>query len=315
VGSVVYTPDAATRLDITSAVRRSIAPSGLGSAAETTIDGRLNDFSVELMEVVVIRFAEFRFGSGTGKSTDVDVKLADKNPIEFKGALDFIRKVTEILPPGIFGKDGPRITLSPSAIEVGFSLALPPAAIGVFSISNIAVSTALSLPFLSGRPSLAFSFASREKPFQLAVLLLGGGGFVRVELDTEGVRAVEVMFEFGGVFALDVGVASGSVHILAGIYIGLKGEASELTGYVRVGGEVKVLIVSVSVEFMLSLSYYFGPKVAKGVATVSVSVKVAFISMSVSFSVERSFSAGSRHLSIGEAMTASDWAGYAEAFG
>ena len=51
-----------------------------------------------------------------------------------------------------------------------------------------------------------------------------------------------------------------------------------------------------------------------GVAKVTVSVRVAFISKSVSFSVGRSFEAGSRHLSIAEAMGAGDWADYAEAF-
>lgn len=315
LGVVTYTPGASTRLDITVAVRRSIAPEGPALPAETTIDGKLNEFMVELLEVVQIHFAEFRFSSGTGRSTAVTVKLADSNPIQFKGGLDFIRKLTEIMPPGVFGENGPRITLRPDAIEVGFSLALPPAAFGVFSIRNIAISTALTLPFLTGRPSFAFAFSTREKPFCLAVLILGGGGFVRVELDTQGVRSVEVMFEFGGVFALDVGVASGSVHIFAGIYIGLKDEASELTGYVRVGGEMRVLIVSVSLEFMLSLTYYVDAKVAKGVAKVSVSVKIAFASVPVSFSVERSFSAGSRHLSIGEAMSDSDWSRYAAAFG
>jgi hypothetical protein len=149
----------------------------------------------------------------------------------------------------------------------------------------------------------------------VAVLILGGGGFVRIELDTEGVRCVEVMIEFGGVVALDVGVASGAVQIMAGIYIGIKGDASELTGYVRVGGEVTVLaIISISIEFMLSLSYLPVPKVARGVARVSVSVRIAFVSKSVSFSVERSFSAGSKHLSIADAMTPGDWAVYTGAF-
>jgi hypothetical protein len=317
IGAVAYTQTpGVTNLEITVAVRRSLAAAGAAPPAETRIDGTLNDFHVELMEVVRIGFAQFRFASGTGRATEVEVRLADGDPIEFKGALAFVRKIADLLPPGIFGKNGPRIVLRPDAIEVGFGIALPPAAIGVFSLRNIAVSTALTLPFLTGRPSIAVAFASREKPFQLSVLILGGGGFVRVELDTEGIRAVEVMFEFGGVFALDVGVASGSVHILAGIYIGLKGQASELTGYVRVGGEMSVLFISVSVEFMLSLSYFPGPpRMAKGVAKVTVSVKVAFISVSVSFSVERSFGGGSRHLSIGEAMSAADWALYAEAFG
>jgi hypothetical protein len=317
LGAVVYTPNAGTRLRINAAIRKGIAaPGGVPPASETAVNGLLNAFSVELMDVVRINFDEFRFASGTGRATSVDVALAGANPFEFKGALEFVRKISEIIPPGIFGANGPRIILRPDAIEVGFALPLPPAAFGVFSIRNIAISTSLTLPFLTGRPSLAFALSSREKPFQIAVLILGGGGFVRVELDTEGVRGVEVMFEFGGMFALDVGVASGSVHILAGIYIGLKGDASELTGYVRVGGEVTALaIVSVSIEFMLSLSYFPGPKIAKGVAKVSISVRVAFVSVSVSFSVERSFSAGSRHLSIGEAMTAADWAAYAGAFG
>jgi hypothetical protein len=45
-----------------------------------------------------------------------------------------------------------------------------------------------------------------------------------------------------------------------------------------------------------------------------VSVRIAFVSKSVSFSVERSFSAGSKHLSIADAMTPGDWAVYTGAF-
>jgi hypothetical protein len=315
VAAVRFRPGAATVLTIDTEMRKRVAGGTPGARDESSIVGKLNDFTVELMEVVLMQFAEFRFASGTGTSTEVEVKLGDDDPIQFKGALEFVRKLTEIIPPGIFGQSGPRIVLRPDAIEVGFNLPLPPAALGIFSIRNIAISTSLVLPFLTGRPSLAFAFATREKPFQVAVLILGGGGFVRIELDTERIRCVEVMVEFGGVVALDVGVASGAVQIMAGIYIGIKGEASELTGYVRVGGEVTVLaVVSISIEFMLSLSYLPGPKTARGVARVTVSVRIAFISTSVSFSVERSFSAGSKHLSIAEAMTSGDWAAYAGAF-
>jgi hypothetical protein len=311
---VTFDPEAGTKINIEVTVTKPLR--GPAAPPSTVITGVLNDFAVELMDVVRISMAEFRFRSQTGAATDVAVKLKDVDPVQFKGALKFVQKLSEILPPGIFGANGPRLVLRPESIEVGFTIALPPAAIGVFSIRNIAIGTSLTLPFLTGRPSFAFSFATREKPFAVAVLILGGGGFARVELDTEGVRAVEVMFEFGGMFALDVGVASGSVHILAGIYIGLKGKASELTGYVRVGGEVTVLaIVSVSIEVSLSLSFYPGPPgVAKGVAKLTLSVRIAFISMSVSVSVERSFSGGSRHLSIGESISAAGWASYASAF-
>jgi hypothetical protein len=187
----------------------------------------------------------------------------------------------------------------------------------VFSLRHVAISTALRLPFLSGRPSFSIAFASREKPFELAVTLLGGAGFVRVETDTEEVRVVEAMLEFGGLFAYDLGVASGSVHSMAGIYVALRAGASELTGFVSVGGEMTILCVaSASVEFNISLTYYdtdAGP-IAKGAATVSLSVRIAFISKSVSFTVEKSFSAGSDHISIAKVITADDWAAYAGAF-
>jgi hypothetical protein len=313
IGPVDFKPASATRLSITSVLRKSLPGAG-AAQSQTTVDGVLNDFSIELLEVVRIHFESFRFSSGTGKATQVDVALRGTDPIEFKGGLAFVAKLTELIPPGVFGDSGPRLTLRPDAIQVSLSVPLPPAAIGIFSIRNIAVSTALTLPFLSGRPSLAFAFSTRERPFEIAVLILGGGGFVRVELDTEGVRCVEVMLEFGGVVALDVGVATGAVHILAGIYVGIKGSESELTGYVRVGGEVRVImIVSLSIEFMLSLTLVAGP-IARGVAKVTVSVRIAFISKSVSFSVEREFSGGSGHLSIGDAMTHGDWARYAAAF-
>ena len=55
----------------------------------------------------------------------------------------------------------------------------------------------------------------------------------------------------------------------------------------RMGGEMSVLIVRVSVEFVLSFTYHDGK--ATGRATLTVSVEIAFFSVSVELSVERSF--------------------------
>lgn len=306
-------PGGSTRLVVNVTVVKPIADPV--AAPATTVEGALNDFALELFGVLRINFDRFGFRAVSGAAPEVDVELDPGEPFRFLGALAFVEKVSSLIPPGLFGDSGPRLIVSPAGIAVGFALPVPPVAFGVFSVRNIAVSTDLSLPFDTGQPSFAVGFSSRENPFQLAVTIFGGGGFVRVELDPGGVRVLEVMFEFGGMFALDVGVASGSVHVLAGIYIGLRGEESELTGYVRVGGEVRILaVVSISIEFVLSLSYLPAPKQARGVAEVTVSVTVAFVSKSVSFSVERTFEAGSRHLGIAEAMSKADWAEYAEAF-
>src|SRR4029077_10783796 len=121
----------------------------------------------------------------------------------------------------------------------------------------------------------------------------------------------------GGEFSLDLGVASGSVHIMAGIYFQLKGTSSDLTGFVDIGGEVSVLgIISISIDLNLSLSWQHSPQGDKiqGRATLTVSVHVVFFSISVQLSVERSFGSGSGDPHVAQVIGVHDWALYAGAF-
>src|SRR5205814_284535 len=82
------------------------------------------------------------------------------------------------------------------------------------------------------------------------------------QLDTAGLKQVEAAFEFGATAAIDLGVASGEVHIMAGIYFSLQRKenstdlACVLSGYLRMGGSLSVLgLIKVSVEFNLSFTY------------------------------------------------------------
>jgi hypothetical protein len=109
-------------------------------------------------------------------------------------------------------------------------------------------------------------------------------------------KALEVALEFGATAALDIGVASGEVHIMAGIYFSLQRKegssdlAAILTGYLRLGGSLNVLgIISISVEFNLSFTYDGARDKAYGRATLTVSVHVLFFSASVELTVERAF--------------------------
>ena len=45
---------------------------------------------------------------------------------------------------------------------------------------------------------------------------------MHVVIDANGVRMVEGALEFGGEFSIDLGVATGAVHAMAGIYFQLK---------------------------------------------------------------------------------------------
>ena len=91
---------------------------------------------------------------------------------------------------------------------------------------------------------------------------------------------------------------------------------SLLSGYLRVGGKLEVLgIISISVEFNLSFTYYSESHEACGRATLTVSVQVACFSKSVELSVERCFGSKGGDPTFGQLMdTSGAWADYAAAF-
>ena len=198
-------------------------------------------------------------------------------------------------------------------------MTLPPAAVGVFSLENIKLAAGLDLPLLTGKPQVDFSFAERAHPFLLTVSLLGGGGFLHVQLDTEGMKLLEAAFEFGANASINLGVASGGVHIMAGIYFSMQVEAGStkatLQGYLRMGGELSVLgIISMSLEFLLSFTYDSDRK-ASGRATLTVAVKVVFFSTSVAISVEKRFGGSGSDPTFAQLITSAGvWNSYAGAF-
>ncbi|HEV2578996.1 MAG TPA: hypothetical protein VGU25_17455 [Acidobacteriaceae bacterium] len=288
-----------------------------GSPSQSTVTGKLSNFEVTLLGVVGLAMNSIEFTSKNGSKTNVSVKLGGSKPIQFIGPLHFVQTLADILPSGIFGGDGPSIDLTSTGIKVSYTLGLPPISIGIFSLENIAITTGLDLPYLSGQPGFEFAFCSRGSPFLLTVECLGGGGFVHLVLTTNGIQMVEGALEFGGEFSIDLGVASGGVHIMAGIYFKLAGSNSTLTGFVDIGGEVSVLgIISISIDLNLSLSWIHTAKGDKvqGRATLSISVSILFFSISVSVSVERSFGSGSGDPGIADVMTAADWNQYCLAF-
>jgi hypothetical protein len=288
-----------------------------GTPPVSEAHGSLTFFELRMLGVIALAIDKIKFDSSNGAKSIVTLDLANQNPIRFEGPLSFIQTLANVLPPGLFGGSGPSIKLTPTALSVSYTLGLPPITCGVFSLEHIAIMAGLDLPYLDGKPAVEFAFASRGRPFLVTVEIFGGGGFVHVVLDADGIRMVEGAIEFGGNFSFDIGVASGGVHAMAGIYFKLQGSSSDLTGFVDIGGEVSVLgIISISLDLNLSLSWQHSPSgdVIQGRATMSVSVHVLFFSASVSISVEKSFSAGSGDPKIDQLVSASDWALYAGAF-
>jgi len=298
-------------------LKGSLTRSLKGGPATSDIHGELTNFQVNLVGAIGITFTSLKFSSKNGQKLNVKADLPSHDAIAFIGPLAFVQTLADILPPGIFGGKGPSIDLKPDRIRVTYTLGLPPISVGVFALEHVSIMTGLDLPYLDGKPAVEFAFASRGSPFLLTVECLGGGGFVHIVLNADGIQMVEGALEFGGEFSLDLGVASGGVRIMAGIYFKLSGNDTDLTGFVDVAGEVSVLgIISISLDLNLSLSYEVknGQKTVEGRATLTVSVHVLFFSASVQISMEKSFAAGSIAPRVGDVLDASDWAAIAAAY-
>lgn len=289
-----------------------------GSASTSYFNGTLEAFDVVLLKSVTLHFERFAFSQKNSEKPDVKVALDEANPLEFTGDLKFVEDLKNVIPPGVFG-DGASVTLEGASIRAGFSIGLPPVDIGVFALKDVSLGAALTLPFLDGKPVLDFNVCERANPFQLRVAFFAGGGFFRLQMDTQGMRQLEAALEFGAAFGLSIAVASGEVHAMAGIYYAITRKDGQsyctLGGYMRLGGRLSVIgIVRLSVEFNLSFTYQEATDKAYGRATVTVMVEVLFISVSVSLTVERAFGGANDPVYLQTFPEPATWQEYASAF-
>jgi hypothetical protein len=301
-GIVTFHPDkngTKAKLEVHGRVEKivELPPPANPDPGTAKMEGTLTDFRIELLHVVEVLFSKFAFASQTGQKMDVTVDLDPDTPVRFIDDLQFVETLRKSIPPGLFG-DGPSLDINLTRIKAGFSITLPPVSVGVFSLKDITLAAFLELPFIEGKPLFDFSFSSREHPFNLTVAFLGGGGFFHLQIDTLGIKMLEAALEFGASASIDLGVASGGVHIMAGIYFSMQRrtidgndvDAATLEGYLRMGGELSVLgLISVSLEFYLCFAYESAKNAAYGRATLTVKVEVLFFSTSVEITVEKRF--------------------------
>jgi hypothetical protein len=286
----VFVATAASRLRLTARV-----PATPKAPNTAHLECELASFTIRLVpgfEAIELDFDLAKF-TVDGAKPDVDVRLK-KDGVRFVGALSFVETLSRIIPLDGFS-DPPAIHVDQKGAQASFSLGVPSLTLGVFSLENISFGAGLLIPFDQRSMSVAFNFCKRNEPFLLTVSALGGGGFFLIEVDAAGVQRLEAALEFGASLSMNFGVASGGVHVMAGIYFAYdttKGAA--LTGYLRIGGNVRALgIVSVSIELYLAFTYEFASGKAVGVATLTIEIEVFLFSASVEIRCERKF-AGSK---------------------
>lgn len=301
-------------LSIEARASASEGSAGLDVLAE------LRDFSLNLLpgaELMRMRFERIAFRASTGRKPETDVAFGG---IEFLGVLGFIETLRELIPFDGFA-DPPRLDVSPEGVTAGFDLALPNAAVGVFSLENISLGADCRVPFLGDAVTVGFSFCTRERPFRITVMAIGGGGFVAIRLSPQGLVVLEMALEAGAALSLDFGVASGSVSVMVGIYLRLESDKGSLTGYFRIRGEVDVLgLISASITLELSLTYEFDTGKMVGRASIVVEVEVLLFSASVEITVERRLAGSNGDPTFAQIMdvtpggTSGAWDEYCRAF-
>lgn len=288
-------------------------------APSTDVSGELKNFTIKLFgeatPFLELDFDEFSFHSRNGAKPTVKPTISK---VRFAGPLEFINSLEQFLPSGPGGNG---ITVTPTQVTASTSIAIPSVSFGVFSLTNLSFNGAVDLPFTGDPARVRFSFCTREKPFMLSVFIFGGGGFVGIALGTDGMEKLEASFEFGAHIGIDIGIASGSIEVMAGVYFAViagntsGSQSTELTGFVKAHGELNLAVIAVSITFYLSLTYLDqgGSKSVWGEVDVSLDVRVLILSITVHFSVRKEFSGGGDP-SFADMYTEAQWPEYVAAF-
>ncbi|UBM08024.1 hypothetical protein [Cupriavidus metallidurans] len=270
------------------AVEAKVKKSG-GGQPKLTVVSSLKHFDLILIGAagfLELNFEKIEFRVGTADKMNVDVLL---NDIKFIGPLSFVETLRDLIPLDGFS-DPPYLDISTQGIDAGFNVALPSISVGMFNLSNLALGAGFTVPFIGQPLAVRFNFCTREQPFNLSVCMFGGGGFFGITLDPGGIQLLEASFEFGASISVNLGVASGGVHVMAGIYFRMEQDNCALTGYFRLGGSVSVLgLITASIELYLALAYESQSGKCVGRAQLTIEVEVFLFSTSVTISCERKF--------------------------
>ncbi|MDZ4169488.1 MAG: twin-arginine translocation signal domain-containing protein [Coriobacteriia bacterium] len=344
----IFLAGSGCKLVLTAEVKKSLEDGA--APPEYLVKGELVDFKLHLVkgvfDAIILSFDKISFESVNGASPTVDPQISD---VEFGGDLKYLAKLAEYL--GALGgggggsslavreggvsasetlvEAGPlKIDVTGAGVKASLTIAIPDLAIGVFSLKNMSFYAALMLPFNGDPVTLDFAFCSRENPFEIMVMGFGGGGYVMMTFDPEGMKALEISLEFGAGTSFGIGgIASGMVEIKGGLSVRYErvgdSEKLDFVVFIRIHGELDILgLISVTLTFYLELRYKTFPKQSNpsvkgdeltGTATLTIEIEIVFFSISIELSVTKTFAGDDPR--FGDLMpTQTDWDSYCEAF-
>jgi len=294
-----------------------VVTSKTNGASSFSSTASIKDFQIEILKVFRINFQQIAFTSLAGKSPDVSLDM--ENPsIHFLGPLQFLNAFQQLIPPDGFS-DPPYVDVSTMGVKAGYTLALPNLQLGAFTLCNLSLGAEVNLPFTGAPLIIGFRFCEKQQPFTLAVGILGGGGYFGFEADFHGLRQIDAALEFGAAVSLNLGVASGAVSIMAGIYFKMtlvnKANNVELTGYLRINGAMSIIgLITACIELYMALTYLSDKNKIYGEAKVSLKVHVLFFSKTVTVRTSRTFAGSGKDPNFTQTYNRDQWIEYCEAF-
>lgn len=303
-------------LSITSTTVLPIGSGGAPGPPGFTVDGRLTLLTLNFVDIMSVTIEELRFTAETGKKVHLDPKGIG---ITLGNALQFLNELADALPADGFS-DPPELKVTAEGVTAGYSLGIPAAGIGIFSLENLRLSAALSLPFVAKPAGVRLAFSERAHPFLVSVSGIGGGGFCAIEVDTKRIVLVEASIEVGANLTIGLGVIEANAHVMAGFYFAVDDSGVQFSGYLRIGGSVELLgIAGVSIDIYLALTYESAQASVGGIATVTVAVHLLFFSTSISLTAERHFPFPQRGAQVApaalDAAAAGEEIGFAQIIG
>lgn len=307
--------DSALHIDV-EVCASATGPPSVNILAEIA-DFELNLIGNGKTALMQLKFRRIGFHSGSTGKPEVDVVFGG---MAFLGPLAFVDRLRELIPFDGFS-DPPYVDVRPDGVTAGFDIALPNVGIGVFSLENIALGADARVPFIGDAMTIGFHFCSKDAPFRLTVMCIGGGGWLGLRAAPKGLVLLELGLEACAALSIDLGVASGSVSIAVGVYLRLEAANGLLTAYFRIRGEVSVLgLIHASITLELALIYHFVTGKLIGRASLVVEIDILFFSASVEIVVERKLAGSKGDPTMLQLMppepdgTNADWAEYCTAF-
>ncbi|WP_010227071.1 hypothetical protein [Pseudomonas donghuensis] len=237
------------------------------------------DFQLSLNDkpMVTLREASLNFNEQGELKFDFDGEKLELAP-----ELQFITDALKAMMPQM---EGATITpLLPSGVSASLSLPLPDIGTGAFTLTGITLNTHLDLLIGDGfEISTGLWLSKPDRPFALAVLFLGGGGWFGIDASykppSRFVTRVSVGVSAGAFVAVNFGFAQGSAGILftGGVDFYRDWQSgtgsSALSVGILVWGEFSVMgIASASVRLTLRITYDGGGMTGKGTFNVSIRI-------------------------------------------